>query len=138
MSPQPATPADVPPTTVPIANETVLLRRVHPNWFAGEGANRTITSQAFQDSADGTSMSMHVERRLIDAGLTAFAALDGFDGYGLVSLTAGQLRAEGFTIEWDPDDGDGPRGQAHVVVHCNKSSSRRKHLRDACVVVAVP
>jgi hypothetical protein len=128
----------VPPDDPSIPDDARLLRRIFPGWYKGEGPEAILTSQAFDDAPDGSSMSVFVERRLAELGLTPMDVLADHDGYGLVALEAGLVRRLDFGITWSPDATDGLRGQAHAEVHGNKSPGKRKRLRDLCVHIVGP
>ena len=121
-----------PPDDRSISDDFVLLRRIAPSFYVLKDGRPILSSGAFNDPPDGSSMSVHVLEKLAELGLDAVNVIDGHDGYGLVALTAGQFRDEGFGIVWVPDVADGVRGQAHAEVHCKKTPGKRKRLREGC------
>lgn len=119
-----------------IPDDATLLRRIYPGWYVGSGEETRLSKQAFEDPKDGSSMSVWIRERLVEFGLSAEDVLAGYQEYGLVSLTAKQVRDAGFGVTWAPDPADGTRGMAHAEVHCSKSPSKRKHLVQSCIHVA--
>jgi hypothetical protein len=115
---------------VTISAEEPLLRRVRPGWIIPDhNRGRWRPSKAaFQNSDDGSPMSVHLASVLQAAGLPLTAALAGHDGYGLVSLTAGLVRSLGQIVVRDPL----PNDPAHGLVVGNKTESRRKNMMEGC------
>jgi len=83
-------------------------------------------------------MSVFVREKLIDLGLDEASATSDHPGYGLVGVTARQVRDEGFGVVLSPNPDDGVRGQAHAQVHCKKTRARKQHLKKACVHLLGP
>lgn len=128
----------MPPDDPDIPDDTVLLRRIFPGFYVEQDGVVRLSSQAFDDARDGSSMSVWVRARLLEAGISTTHLLTGFDRYGLVALHAGQVRGLGFGITWVSDPADGVRGLAHAEVHCRKTPSQKRRLRDLCTHVAGP
>jgi len=112
-----------------IGDEERLLRRVRQGWIIPDhNRGRWRPSKAaFQNSEDGSPMSVHLAAVLEVAGLPLTAALAGHEGYGLVSLKAGLVRALGQIVVRDPL----PTDPAHGLVVGNKTESRRKQMMEA-------
>lgn len=116
-----------------IADEELLLRRVRPAWIIADH-NRGCwrpSKAAFQDSEDGSPMSVHLTSVLLEAGLPSTSPLGGHEGYGLVSFTAGLVRTLGQIVVRDPQ----PNDPAHGLVAGNKTEGRRKRIVEASVWV---
>ncbi len=128
----------MPPDDPDIPDDAVLLRRIFPGFYVEQDGVVRLSSQAFDDPRDGSSMSVWVLARLLVAGISTSHVLAGFDGHGLVALHAGQVRGLGFGITWVPDPTDGLRGHAHAEVHCRKTPGQKRRLRDVCTHVAGP
>jgi hypothetical protein len=111
-----------------IADEDQLLRRVRPAWIIPDhNRGRWRPSKAdFQDSEDGSPMSIHLATVIHAAGLPLSSALAGHEGYGLVGFTAGLVCSLGQIVVRDPQ----PSDPAHGLVVGNKTESRRKHLME--------
>lgn len=128
---------DPPPSDDPaIADNWQLLRRI-PKWIVDDKAGGSkLSRQAFED-LEG-SVSVYVEERLGELQLTDNDVLDGHPGYGLLSVEARTVRDCQLGIVWDPEEGDGLRGQAHAGVMGNKTPSRRRQLVDGSEVRVWP
>ena len=115
-----------------IPNAAALWRRISPRWWifdANRGCHR-VTSQAFQNQVNSNCMSVYVAADLPGHGIL----LDGFDGYGLVELTAGLCREHNQGVVRAP--AEGPPGHAHVVG--NKPQGTREKLAKAARLVVEP
>lgn len=69
-----------------------------------------------------------------DAGNTVAEVLNGFDGYGLVSLTFAQLVALGYTVRSRPE----PGFPSHVEVVGKKTSGAKSRMAKNCLWVFQP
>lgn len=117
-----------------IPDSAVLLRRVQSmHWFPQRP--KPLSPGAFSDNGPG--MSVFVSERLVGLGGSPEDAIADHAGFGLVTLTAGDIRREGFGIAFTPYN-ETPLGQSHADVYCKKLDSKKKHLRDACQVVVEP
>jgi len=77
-----------------IADADELWRRIFPGWVVPDqnvGGLR-ISSQAFEDSKDGTPCSIFIAQTVVDGGRSAHDLLAGFDGYSMAALSAGVAR----------------------------------------------
>jgi hypothetical protein len=113
-----------------------IYRRVPPNWIVFDenvGARRPSTA-AFQDSSDGSAMSVHIQTLLAQNNLEPESALAGHPSFGLVSFFAGLARELGFGIAPDPQ----PNDPAHGLVEGKKTEGKRKRLRAAAAWVVLP
>lgn len=119
-----------------------LLRRITRDWMVPDGrGGLRLSRQAFQDltAEDGTeAMSVYVEGRLEELGLTAQHVLDGHPGYGLAALPASAARACGLDVVWAPEPADAPRGLAHAHVLGKKTGSRQRALANASEIRVEP
>jgi hypothetical protein len=116
------------------------LRRVRPEFGEGQGTAWRPTSQAFQEltMAGITAMSVHVDERLQEGGLSATDLLDGFPTYGLAAIRIDDLRQLGLGITWWADESDGARGKAHAHVHGMSSKSLRRKVAALSSVRKIP
>jgi hypothetical protein len=79
-----------------IPNETRLFRRINPNWttYDANRKERRPSSQNFQDSPDGTPMSVFAENIARAAGELPPDFLTGqWSGFYLAAVTAGWMRS---------------------------------------------
>ena len=107
-----------------ILDEAVLLRRVPRQMLKLDEANKTVrpTSQAFNDSSDGSPRSVQLEHLLPDGAADALA---GHAGVFLVALPAREVRRLGFQIASKPRV---PGEPAHAWVVGKKTQSLRTRL----------
>lgn len=116
-----------------IPNEEELLRRVHPDWIVPDASNpgqRRVSSAAF----DHLEMSVDLASIRRSRGEPLTATLDGYDGFGLVYVTAGAARAKHQAVCRDPQ----PSNPAHGIVVGKKTGSVKNHFKDHCVWVFTP
>lgn len=116
-----------------IAADEILYRRVRNdqwNW-----SKRRPSSAAFDDSGDGTPMSVALDSLLREAGRCPSDLLEGHPRFGLVSFTAKQARALSLSITASPPVSGDP---AHGWVAGKKTKSMRKKLAELCEIVNVP
>jgi len=126
-------PAGPPPDDASIPDDAELWRAVHPgSWVQDKNAgHRRLSSGAFDDSSDGTAMSVSIANPGIDvaAYLARFAP-----GCGLTSFTAGQARACGQAIVRDPD----PVDPHHALVVGPKKGRNKKCFLEAARMLVDP
>jgi hypothetical protein len=104
-----------------IKDSAELWRRIHPMWVKREETRFRVTSQAFQNSEDGSPMS--VDQAELS---TPENSLKGHPDYSLVGFTAGFARGEcNQKISPYPF----PDNPAHTYVVGQKSSSVRKKIQ---------
>ena len=116
----------MPPVDDPaIENEDGLLRRIHPNHIVPDdiGGYR-VSSAAFGDS----QLSIDIHSILLAAGLNENECVRAYEGYGLVSITAGLARQQQQLVYKDPI----PENPAHGIVDGKKSASVKKALVGQC------
>lgn len=99
---------------------TRVFRRIHPNHFpeAGDIARRP-SSAAFTDSSDGSSMSVDIDR-----GQNPADSLRGLEGFGLVALHVGALKAQGFVVVPVPVPGN----PHHAEVRGEKTKAKKRQM----------
>jgi len=116
-----------------LSDDDVLLRRVPRYLRVAEGGTRP-SSNAFDDSPDGSQMSVYVERILESISKTYLDVIEGFDDYGLVAFTVGIVRSLGWEVVLGGADEDDPLGPAHAGVHspAKKTRPQRKILAMTC------
>ena len=115
-----------------IPDEADLWRRIHPSHIVFDenvGQSRP-SSAAFDDSSDGTPMSVLLGQ---EAGPPENALVD-YQGYALASFTVGLARACGQGIARDPTS-DQP---AHVLVFGRKTKSVKRRLTEGSQWVIRP
>lgn len=112
-----------------------LWRRIHPEWLISDDRGGVyVTSAAFDNSDDGSGMSVTLGRESEAAGFTPQAALERFPGYGLASLPAGCCRQHGQTLQRDPT----PEDAHHALVNGQKTKGIRRKLAKAATLVVKP
>lgn len=105
-----------------ISDDAVLLRRIPPWHFP---PNRNVaerpSSAAFEDSPDGSAMSVDLEQLVEEHDLDP---LTGYEAFGLVAFTAGEARQLGLEVfRWPLED-----NPAHCGVAGTKTRGTRKQL----------
>lgn len=112
-----------------IANDAVLWRRIHPTWKVRDdnSGGWRVTSAAFDDSRDGSPLSVLLAAVVRESGRGPADVLSGFTGYFLASLTAGDARRCGQGIARTPE----PDEPAHASVFGRKTKSIKRKLADA-------
>ena len=119
-----------------IQDEVRLLRRVHPQWIVRDNNLNCLrpSSQAFNNSPDGSPMSVIREDVLENEHRSPVSTLAGYPGYALAALTAGTVRQNGQGVAADPL----PEEPAHALVFGNKTESVRRRLAKASRWVVEP
>ena len=110
-----------------IANNSHLWRRIHPDWIVPDqnvGGQR-VSSAAFEDSANGSPMSVLLAELVRETGRNAGHVLAGFDGYALARITAGHARGGHQGVSRNPL----PDEPAHAHVFGRKTGSVKQCLR---------
>ena len=99
---------------------TRVFRRVPPPYLPkAEDVDRHPSSGAFNDSSDGSGMSVDM-----DQGQAPEESLRGYDGYGLVALRVRDLKAQGFSIVPAPL----PENPHHAEVRGKKTAGKRRQM----------
>jgi len=115
-----------------IADGEDLWRRLPDLWVKYDDTSKTnrVTSQAFQDSTDGTPASASIASEHNGPE----ELLQGHDEYGIGCLTAGTARGcnQGITRHPEPDD------LAHVYIFGEKTKGNKKCLAKGCSLLIVP
>lgn len=109
-----------------IGDSSVLWRRIHRLWAVpddNQGAVR-VSSAAFTDSSDGSPTSILLAQIVFATNRNHEEVLQGFDGYGLASLTAGQARGCKQGVQHSPE----PNEPAHGFIVGNKTKAARRCL----------
>jgi hypothetical protein len=109
-----------------ISDQDQLLRRIPPQHLvfdSNKGAYRP-SSAAFDDSPDGSPMSVLIADVMLQEGRSPLAALKGHPDFSLVSIKAGLVRQCGQKIVRNPL----PQEKAHGLVVGKKTNSVRKRL----------
>ncbi len=113
-----------------------LLRRVPPNlmiWNENTAAWEASTG-AFSNSSDGSGMSVSLSGGLRAEGLSDEEALRGYEGFGLVAITAGLARAQDQGVIRNPTTSDA----AHAEVVGRKTKRVKKAFKRNAVWVVGP
>lgn len=117
-------PAYVDDQTIP--DHAELWRRIHPNQFVLDknSGQRRPSSAAFGDSSDQSSMSVYIGEEVRKSGREPVALLQGHEGFGLASITAGLARRCNQGIVRDPL----PQEPAHGLIFGPKTPRIRREL----------
>ena len=119
-----------------ISDSEGLWRRIHPIWAVPDktlGKVR-VSSAAFDDSADGSPLSVLIERLVKESGRTVDDVMDSYDGYFLASINSGDARQLGLGIEHTPTTEE----PAHGSVHGKKTKSVKSKLAKRAQWVVAP
>ena len=102
-----------------IADEEALWRRIPPGWIVSDSNQGGVrpSSQAFHDNADGSPMSVFLEKVMRQIGRVPDDALRGHEHFSLATITAGLARACKQGVAKDPE----PDQPAHAVVFGKKT-----------------
>ena len=119
-----------------ILREVELYRRIPPEWLVRDQNLGIVrpSSQAFQDSRDGTPMSVALSDVLLAAGREPGSVLAGLEGFALASITAGLARECRQGIQRDPIQEE----PAHAFVFGKKTSGVKSRFAKECRWVIQP
>lgn len=81
-----------------ILQEDFVVRRISVHHIIGG----RVSSMAFQESSDGSGMSLDIEKLIEAAGLNSRDFVTNESWPAAVSFSAGQLRALGLQVGYDP------------------------------------
>ncbi|MEI9992879.1 MAG: hypothetical protein WDM86_22990 [Rhizomicrobium sp.] len=76
----------------------ILIRRISEHHIK----NRRISSMAFQESTDGTGMSVDIEKIVVEAGIDPREFVTSAEFFCSVQFTAEVLRGEGLQVGYYP------------------------------------
>jgi hypothetical protein len=112
-----------------------LWRRIHPDQFVSDGQSGwRVSSAAFDNSRDGSGMSVSLGREAQAAGVDPSLALQRFPGFGMASVTAGECRKLEQWIERDPTRAD----PYHALVNGCKPKRVQRELAKAAKLLIRP
>jgi hypothetical protein len=119
-----------------IANTSQLWRRVHPTWIVKDdnAGGMRLSSAAFDDSADGSPLSVLLAEVVFRANRVGKDVLSGYDGYALAAITAGTARTHGQGVAATPE----PNEPAHASVFGPKTKSNKRGMARAAIWVIRP
>ena len=119
---------------VGIPNGTRLFRHIDPTMIVPDKDRKEQrpTSQNFQNSRDGTPMSVFAENVAVAHGETAIDFLKGvWSGWYLVALPTEWMRQHGQKVYLDPDNQDPEDWHpSHAAVAGLKDAKIRKKLAE--------
>jgi hypothetical protein len=121
------------PTIAPSAQ---LWRRLHPSWVVpDENAGQPrISSAAFDDSRDGSPLSVLIADVVADSGRLIHDVLAPFPGYGIAAMTAADARAARQGVARTPE----PDEPAHGSVFGPKTGATKKAMARAARLLVRP
>jgi hypothetical protein len=112
-----------------------LWRRIHPVHFVDDGqGGKRLSSAAFDNSSDGTGMSVSLGREAEAAGVAPETALQRFPRFGMASITAGTCRTHNQAIQRDPTEDD----RHHALVNGDKPKRVQKKMAGAATILVSP
>ena len=119
-----------------IGNEVRLFRRIHPQWIVRDENLKCFrpSSQAFNDSQDGSPMSVNREDILQQENKPPAELLAGLYEWGLAALRTGTMRENGQGIAADPT----PDEPSHALVFGPKPTKARKRIAKTAEWVIQP
>ena len=119
-----------------ISDDAALWRRVHPNWIVPDdnATGSRVTSAAFDDSRDGTPLSVLLAEVVARTQRTAHDVLAGYEGYSLAAITAQTARGFGQGIARTPD----PNEPAHASVFGPKTKPNKRGMAKRASWVIAP
>ncbi len=118
-----------------IQKDAVLWRRIHPSWCVRDENKGTlrVSSAAFDDSEDGTPLSVLLASLVAASGKQDLDVIADFPGYSIAGITAGIARSCGQGVARTPE----PDEPAHASVFGRKTKSVKRTLaREATWVIA--
>ncbi len=116
-----------------ILSSCELWRRLNPDFCVPDESSKSgwrISSGAFDDSPDGSPMSIRVADKMAELGLGHDTVLTGEqlqEGWGLAAVTAGAVRNHGQIVYYSDEPGE----PAHGSVEGKKPPKVRKRLSAA-------
>ncbi len=119
-----------------VSEDAELWRRIPPVWAVRDenAGGVRVSSAAFDNSRDGSPTSVLFAAIVLEGGRRDMDVLARFDGYALVSLTAGQARQCNQGVARDPL----PDEPAHAYVFGPKSKQNKRCLARHAVWVIYP
>ena len=118
-----------------IRDDHALWRRVSYLFWERIPGGWRISSEAFANSSDGSGMSVHLVEVADREALSHRELLpEPKDNYGVVTLTAGHVRAHRQIVIREPE----PHDPTHAEVIGGKTSKIRKRLRDGAAISFEP
>ncbi len=115
-----------------IGDDEDLWRRLPAYWvkYDYELQTNRVSSQAFQNSPDGTPTSVSISSELNGPE----ELIEEHPGYGIGSLTAGHSRSCGQGIYRNPR----PENPAHAYMFGAKTKGNMRCLARGCEIIVVP
>ena len=119
-----------------IADTAGLWRRVHPAWIVSDdnSGGMRLSSAAFDDSADGSPLSVLLTEVIALTQRSAQDVLNGYDAYKLAAITAGTARsfAQGIARTPEPDE------PAHASAFGPKTKSNKRGMAKTATWAIAP
>jgi hypothetical protein len=119
-----------------IRDEELLLRRVRPDCYVVDKnmGIRRLSSGTFDDSKDGSPLSVLLTSVLAATGRTKEDALQGYAGYGLAEFSAGLARQCNQRVARTPLEEE----PAHASVIGKKTKKVKSELAKGATVLILP
>lgn len=112
-----------------ILPDALLLRRIAPWQLTPKDAERP-NSDAFSNHPDGSGTSVDI----LEEGWSPERTLAGHDEFGLVSISAGDVRSAGLGVVRAPK----PELPQHAYIQGRKTKSRQRRLARSCAWLKRP
>jgi len=119
-----------------ISDDAALWRRVYPLWIVRDenAGGPRVSSAAFDDSEDGSPLSVLLADVVAKTQRTAQNVLAGYDGYALAAISAGTARHNKQSVARTPL----PDEPAHASVFGTKTKSNKRGMAKAANWVIAP
>ncbi|HEX4157567.1 MAG TPA: hypothetical protein VHY79_03765 [Rhizomicrobium sp.] len=105
--------------------EDILIRRISEQHLTGEAGNRRISSMAFQESTDGSGMSIDIAKLIEESGLDPHNFVTTSEYFCSVQFATHALRGEGFQVGYYPVPGNDFHGAVWGIV----TRGQKKRIR---------
>ena len=119
-----------------VSDDDALLRRVPPQMILANSSQQDIevSSAAFSNPSDGSGMSVIIRSELIAVGGRMEDVLTGYEGFGLVSLSAASVREQNQIVVRKPL----PDNPAHGEVIGEKTRGVRRAMKRSAIWLIKP
>ena len=119
-----------------VSDDDALLRRVPPQMILANSSQQDIevSSAAFSNPSDGSGMSVIIRSELIAVGGRMEDVLTGYEGFGLVSLSAASVREQNQIVVRKPL----PDNPANGEVIGEKTRGVRRAMKRSAIWLIKP
>jgi hypothetical protein len=119
-----------------IPEDALLLRRIKADWVRRDDSGQLkVLAMAFRNRQESGALSVARSDVLTAEGKPLSAALEGWEGYGLVAIPLKVFEELGQEVRPDPK----PDDPSHALVFGDKPGVVKKRLIEACEwIIDVP